>query len=90
MNAESTHLLRAVAQAIIDSGYAEYDAPQPRRYTPRDVVQARIAAIAHDERLYNKSRRVHSALVDDIMEQYGVSRENARKLMHMARRVRTQ
>jgi len=80
-------LLRAVAQAIIDSGYAVKpgdEVPAPTRHASR--AQAHLV-IAQDDRLHTRSRHTQSALIRDVMYTYGVTHGNARIMISRARKA---
>ena len=73
-------LLRSVAAAIVDSGYA---VPARKRYQPR---QQQIAAIAEDTRLHSHARHTQAALIRDVMRGCNIDRAGARVLICKARR----
>lgn len=75
-------LLRDVAGAIVASGYA---APvQPRR--PHVSRKSQIEVLAHDPRL--NSTACKSEMVTYVMATYSVSNINARRMLHLARKMR--
>ncbi len=79
-------ILRDVAKAIIDSGYAVRPGDEvPDRLRVASRAQARTV-IANDDRLHSRSRYTQGALIDDVMYTYGVSRSNAKALISRARR----
>lgn len=78
-------LLRAVADAIIASGYAV--PPKSIRTHTRRQIQMRV--LAFDPRIdcspYSAGR---AALIEDVMYQHKVSRGNARLMICRARKMR--
>ncbi len=83
----SADLLRDVAQAIIDSGYAVNPGDKARSIHIAKRVKSRaadIALIAHDDRL--NSSVMQPVLIRDVMYTFGVTACNARTLISRARR----
>lgn len=73
-------LLRDVAAAIAESGYA---GPPP---SPHIARRSQIEVLVHDPRLTSTCGR--SNFVRYVMETYGVSNSNARTMLHRARKMR--
>lgn len=76
-------LLRDVAAAIIESGYA---VPARPPYRSR---RQQIAAIAEDARL-NSLGAAKAALIEDVMRGCEVERGNARQMICKARKMRSE
>lgn len=47
---------------------------------------AAYAAIAQDVRLHSRAQHTRAALIEDVMARYGVTRANARVMIHRARK----
>lgn len=78
-------LLRDVAAAIVESGYAV--PPQPKRPYVRRGEQ--IAELARERWIECRPHEAaYSALIDDVMNRYSVSRRNAGRLIRQARKMR--
>lgn len=91
MTASRSELLAAVAQAIVDSGYAM---EQNKVVTPLAVRKARcvsrqdfIAALADDERLHSHKRAQQSELIDEVSYLRGVKRDTAKQMLGEARKL---
>lgn len=78
-------LLRDVAEAIIESGYAV--PPSPKRPYVRRGEQ--IAELARDTRIGCAPRSAGSvALIEDAMYRYSVTRRTAQRIAQQARKMR--
>lgn len=59
---------------------------------PEEICETRshrldaYAAIAQDVRLHSRAQHTRAALIEDVMHRYGVTRANARVMIHRARR----
>lgn len=86
LNSDSRRLLVEVALVIIESEHR----PKRRNIARREQIEV----LAHDPRLTSMEWRggvAHStrrSLVKYVMETYGVSNSNARRMLHQARKMR--
>ena len=61
-----------------------YDAAQPRRRWVGRAAQ--IREVAQDNRITSRSRYTQRALIDEVMQRYGVTYSNAKRMIHEARK----